>query len=82
LSGKGRCGMASDDDGRGFSRKELRWLGIGIEFAVVVCIFAYAGHWIDKLTGNEDAEFLITGFFIGFLVMFYYLYNATKELRK
>ena len=79
---KDRCGMGTDRDDRGFSRKELRWLGIGVEFAALVCMFAYAGHWIDKLTGNEDGEFLITGFFIGFLATFYYIYKSTKELRK
>ncbi len=74
--------MGTDRDERGFSRKDMRWLGLGVEFAVVVCIFAYAGYWIDRLIGGEEPEFLITGFFVGFLVMFYYTYKSTKELRK
>ncbi len=74
--------MCAVRDDKNFSRKELRWAGIGIEFAVVVCLFAFAGYWIDRLIGNEEPEFLITGFFIGFLLMFYYIFKSTKEFRK
>lgn len=74
--------MCAVRDDKGFSRKEYRWAGIGVEFTAVICIFAYAGHWIDKWVGNKEPEFLITGFFIGFLIMFYYIFKSTKDLRK
>lgn len=69
-------------DDRGFDRKELRWVGVGIEFCVVVLAFCFAGYLIDMWIENEEPEFMITGFFIGFVFMMYWLFKSTRELRK
>jgi F0F1-type ATP synthase assembly protein I len=49
-----------------------RWIGVGIEFVVVVGIFSYGGYWLDK-SGDTDTSpgFMIMGFFVGFAVMLY-----------
>ena len=48
-----------------------RWMGIGVEFCVVVMIFAWLGKKLDDFCGDTEPGFLIFGFFIGFIVMFY-----------
>lgn len=73
------CAVRGDEN---FSKKELRWAGLGVEFCVVVCLFAFCGYWLDRWVGNQNPEFLITGFFVGFFVMFYHIFKSTKDLRK
>ncbi|MCF7954387.1 MAG: AtpZ/AtpI family protein [Phycisphaerae bacterium] len=48
----------------------FRWMGIGIEFLVVVGIFSGIGYFLDKKS-NTSPGFLIFGFFIGFITMLY-----------
>jgi F0F1-type ATP synthase assembly protein I len=48
----------------------VRWMGIGIEFLVVIGIFSWLGYFLDKKSGTSPG-FLIMGFFVGFSVMLY-----------
>jgi F0F1-type ATP synthase assembly protein I len=48
----------------------VRWMGIGIEFAVVVGIFSWLGYFLDE-KGGTSPGFLIFGFFVGFIIMLY-----------
>ena len=74
--------MCAVKDDRGFNRKDLRWMGVGVEFCSVSLLFAAAGYGLDKLIDNEDPEFLIVGFLLGFFTASYRIYKETEELRK
>ena len=69
-------------DTENFSRKEYRWIGVGMEFCLGVLFFCFIGYLIDIWTKNEEPEFMITGFFIGFVFMIYWLLKLTRDLRK
>lgn len=47
-----------------------RWMGVGIEFLVVVGIFSWIGYFLDEKSGTSPG-FLIFGFFVGFIIMLY-----------
>ena len=53
-----------------WQRISVRWMGIGIEFLVVIGIFSGLGYFLDKKSGTSPG-FLIMGFFVGFSVMLY-----------
>jgi F0F1-type ATP synthase assembly protein I len=69
-------------DFRGYDRKELRWIGVGVEFCVVILFFCFIGYLVDLWLERENPEFMIVGFFVGFVLMFYWLFKSTKDLRK
>ena len=48
----------------------VRWMGIGIEFTVVVGIFSWLGYFLDE-KGGTSPGFLIMGFLVGFSTMLY-----------
>ncbi len=48
----------------------LRWLGVGIEFCVVVVLAMLLGHWVDGKFGTSPG-FLILFFLFGFGGMLY-----------
>ena len=56
----------------------MRWLGAGIEFCGVICIFSYFGYLLDKRL-NTSPLLLLTGFFIGFVGMVYLFYKDSKK---
>ena len=58
-----------------------RWAGIGIEFGGTVAVFCAIGYWLDK-QWNTSPWLLLTGFFVGFLGMFYNLWKQTRNLRQ
>jgi F0F1-type ATP synthase assembly protein I len=43
------------------------WMGVGIEFALVVVFFAYLGKYLDKFQDTSPG-FMIMGFFVGFAI--------------
>ncbi len=53
-----------------WNRLGLRWIGVGVEFVVVVGVFSYGGYWLDKI-GDSSPGFLILGFLFGFAFMLY-----------
>ena len=48
----------------------LRWLGVGIEFCVVVVLSMLLGHWLDT-KAHTSPGFLILFFLFGFGGMLY-----------
>ena len=64
-----------------FRQIAARWMGIGIEFVVVVCLFTYLGHKLDQKLGDTEPGFLIIGFFIGFSVMLYTMIKKAGGLK-
>ena len=77
-----KSAMCAIRDNRGFNREDMKWIGIGVEFCVIISLFAYGGYWLDRWMGNENPEFLIAGFFVGFFLMIYWIIKSTKDLRK
>jgi F0F1-type ATP synthase assembly protein I len=57
-----------------------RWLGFGIEFAGVVGLFCYIGYKLDEVL-NTSPWFLLGGFFVGFIGMFYLLIKEARNIR-
>jgi len=74
--------MCAVRDNKGFNREDMKWVGIGVEFCVIISLFAYGGYRLDKWMKNENPEFLIAGFFVGFFLMIYWIFKSTKDLRK
>lgn len=66
-----------NDDWR---KHSFRWMGIGIEFCVVVLGFAAGGYWLD---GRFDCEpgFTIIGFLLGFALMIYSMIKRAGGLK-
>ena len=55
----------------------LRWMGAGVEFCGVICIFCYGGYRLDRYFDTTPFLFL-TGFFISFGGMLYLFYKDAK----
>jgi F0F1-type ATP synthase assembly protein I len=55
--------------------------GVGLQFAIAIVIFLYAGKWVDSKLGTAPA-FLITGVFLGAGVSFYNLYRKISAAQK
>lgn len=62
-----------------YHRNALRWMGVGVEFAIVVGVFSYFGHLLDNHYKNEGPWLLIAGFFVGFLLMLYWLLKSARD---
>jgi len=56
----------------------FRWMGIGIEFCLVVGIFCVIGYFLDKLE-NTSPGWMILGFFVGFGVMLYLMVKRSQK---
>ena len=64
-----------------YYRGAMRWMGVGIEFCLVVGIFTYGGYWLGKLENKPGTSTggMILGFFIGFGVMLYMMLKRAKK---
>jgi F0F1-type ATP synthase assembly protein I len=60
-----------------FYRAAFRWMGIGVEFCLVIGFFVFGGYWLDKLE-NTSPGWMILGFFVGFGVMMYVIIKRAK----
>jgi F0F1-type ATP synthase assembly protein I len=65
----------SDDS---YYRGAFRWMGIGIEFCLVVGFFCLIGYFLDKLE-NTSPGWMILGFFVGFGVMLYMMIKRSQK---
>jgi F0F1-type ATP synthase assembly protein I len=54
------------------------YAGMGLQFAVAICLFAYVGAWIDRRVGTSPL-FLIAGVFLGAGGGFYSMIRRVKE---
>jgi ATP synthase protein I len=52
-----------------------RFAGIGIQFAISILLFLYAGKWLDAKLGTAP-WLLIAGVFVGAAASFYSMYRA------
>ncbi len=60
----------------------LRFMSIGIEFCLIIGFFAFLGHLADKHFGEGGPWFMVAGFFVGFIVMIYWLIKSTEDMQK
>ena len=61
-------GTRSSDGGAG------KYAGFGVQFAIAVLLFLYAGNWVDQKLGTSPL-FLVLGVFVGAGASFYSIYQ-------
>lgn len=61
-----------------FYRGAMRWMGVGIEFCLVIGVFCLVGYYLDTLEGTSPG-WMILGFFVGFGVMLYLMLKRAKK---
>jgi uncharacterized protein YneF (UPF0154 family) len=63
-----------------FYRAAFRWMGVGVEFCLVIGLFAFGGYFLGKKFDTQDTSTggMILGFFIGFAVMMYVIVKRAK----
>ena len=64
-----------------FYRAAFRWMGIGVEFCLVIGAFVFGGYCLDKLEDTSPG-WMILGFFIGFGVMMYVIVKRAQSTQK
>jgi F0F1-type ATP synthase assembly protein I len=66
------------------SRKGLSgadFAGVGIQFALAIVVFLFAGQWLDKRFGIKGF-FTIAGVFVGAGAAFYSIYRKISAAQK
>lgn len=61
-------GARTSDGGAG------KYAGFGVQFAIAVLLFLYAGNWVDQKLGSSPL-FLVLGVFVGAGASFYSIYQ-------
>ena len=67
-------------DGK-FYRAAFEWMGVGLEFCIVIGFFMFIGYWLDKWDDSSPG-WMIMGFFFGFGVMMYIILKRAKRTEK
>ena len=65
--------------GKGLSGADFA--GVGVQFAVAIVVFLYAGQWLDRRFGF-DGLFTIAGVFVGAGAAFYNMYRRITAAQK
>ena len=66
-----------------FYHAAARWTGVGFEFAIVIGICAFIGHWLGKFdTQDTSTGGMIIGFFVGFVIMMYIILKRAQQTEK
>jgi F0F1-type ATP synthase assembly protein I len=55
--------------------------GVGMQFALAIIVFLFAGQWLDKRLGTNGL-FTIAGVFIGAGAAFYSMYRKISAAQK
>ena len=66
------------------SRKSLSgadFAGVGMQFAVAIVVFLFAGQWLDKRLGTNGL-FTIAGVFVGGGAAFYVMYRKITAAQR
>ena len=61
-----------------YYRGAMRWMGVGIEFCLVIGIFCLVGYFLDKKEGTTPG-WMVIFFFIGFGIMIYTMLRRAKK---
>lgn len=78
--------LAKLHEGKGSSASSLgaagRYAGLGLQFALSILLFLYAGQWLDRRLGTGQL-FLLIGVFVGASAAFYSMYRTLiREQRR
>ncbi|MFN8570755.1 MAG: AtpZ/AtpI family protein [Gemmatimonadaceae bacterium] len=57
------------------------YAGLGLQFALAILLFLYAGQWVDKRLGTSPA-FLVIGVFVGAGAAFYSMYRTLMRAQR
>jgi len=55
--------------------------GVGLQFALAIIVFLYAGQWLDNRFGTNGL-FTIAGVFVGAAAAFYNMYRKISAAQK
>ncbi len=55
--------------------------GVGLQFALAIVAFLYAGQWLDNRLGT-NALFTVAGVFVGASAAFYNMYRKISAAQK
>ena len=64
-------------DGR-FYRGGMRWLGVGLEFLIVIGLCVWGGYKLDQIEGTAPG-WMILGFLVGFGIMLYIVIQRARR---
>ncbi len=67
-------GLAQHSGGIGSLGAAGKYAGIGLQFALSILVFLYAGQWVDRKLGTEI--FMLLGVLVGFGAAFYSIYRS------
>lgn len=67
-------GAARESDDRRAARSATRYAGLGLQFAISILLFLYAGQWLDRKLGTGP-WCMIGGVFLGASLAFYNMYR-------
>ena len=70
-------GRPAGGEGRGAGA----YLGLGLQFAISILLFLYAGQWLDRKLGSAPL-FLILGVFLGAGAAFYNMYKKLMAAQR
>ncbi len=70
--------LQSKKDMHTLSSKKYSYIQLGLEFALIIFLFVYAGYWLDQKLKTNPLFFLI-GFIFGFTLALYKLIHSVKE---
>lgn len=70
--------MTTPDKGGGHGGE---YAGLGLQFAVSILLFLYAGQWLDRRLGTEP-WFMILGVFTGAGASFYSMYRKLMAMQE
>ena len=76
--------MEDENRPQSSSRKSLSgadFAGVGIQFAVAIVVFLFAGQWLDKRLGTNGL-FTIAGVFVGGGAAFYNMYHKITAAQR
>jgi len=51
------------------------YAGLGVQFALAILVFVYAGRWLDARL-HKSPLFVVIGVFVGATIGFYVMYRA------
>jgi F0F1-type ATP synthase assembly protein I len=75
------------EDGKRSQQRQKKGLsgadfaGVGMQFALAIIVFLFAGQWLDKRLGTNGL-FTIAGVFVGAAAAFYNMYRKISAAQK
>ena len=80
-SGTNRAGKRGDPPVDNGSRGAGAYVGLGLQFALSMLLFLYAGQWVDRKLGTRSL-FTIIGVFVGAAAAFYSIYKKLMAAQR